>query len=161
LHEAVLNGADPSVFYVLIQAGADVNAQDVFGATPLLMAVKKSATSTVSLLLDNGANIDVQDNEKQTPLLESVAKNVHEVLKLLLVRGADCSLCTHGQSILHVAALSGDLQTIAILTDAGLEGLDVDAFDEYGMTAMEYARKRHDNDLSFIQAKETLLNTCR
>jgi ankyrin repeat protein len=46
----------------LVGAGADVNARDYEGMTPLMFAVGNNFTSTVRLLLDNGARRDAMNN---------------------------------------------------------------------------------------------------
>jgi ankyrin repeat protein len=44
----------------LLDAGADVNAPDTFGRTPLMYAALNGNLDIVTLLIDNGADIDLQ-----------------------------------------------------------------------------------------------------
>ena len=46
-------------------SGADVNAKDRYGATPLLYAAKKE---TAELLITNGADVNAKDVLEETPL---------------------------------------------------------------------------------------------
>jgi serine/threonine-protein phosphatase 6 regulatory ankyrin repeat subunit B len=53
---------------VLIKAGADVNARDNRGQTPVHGAAFWGWTDVVQFLADNGAKLDVKDNQGKTPL---------------------------------------------------------------------------------------------
>ena len=53
---------------VAIDFGADVNATDLRGDTPLHGAAQRNFTSVVSLLVDHGANLNVQDQSGRSPL---------------------------------------------------------------------------------------------
>jgi hypothetical protein len=121
LHEAVLHHASTTVLDILISAGADPDVQDASRATPLLLAVRKNDIRSVDFLLTYGADINIQDAEGWSPLLVSLANNFHELMKLLLSRGAVCSMFTQERSILHVAAMSADVRTMEILSEAGLK----------------------------------------
>jgi ankyrin repeat protein len=121
LHEAVLNQADPVILDILISAGADPDAQDIFGVTPLLMGVKRNDVRSVDVLLTYGANINIQDVDGWTPVLLSVANNFHAILRLLLAREPDCSLYRRGRSIFDIATEFGDLETNKILAAARLK----------------------------------------
>ena len=51
----------------LLDAGADIHAQDKNGATPLHRAVRTRSADAVKLLLDHGANSTRQNNPGSTP----------------------------------------------------------------------------------------------
>ena len=67
LHAAVA-GKRHDIVELLIEAGADVNAQDADGWTPLNLAAHEGAPETVSLLLANGADQLIPANSGQTPV---------------------------------------------------------------------------------------------
>jgi uncharacterized protein len=52
----------------LVQAGADINAQDNDGKTALMNAANNGSASSVKLLLDMGAHKSIQDNDGKTAL---------------------------------------------------------------------------------------------
>ena len=52
---------------LLIEAGANINARDMDGTTPLYQAAKYDHAHVIALLLDAGADAGL-DNEGVTPL---------------------------------------------------------------------------------------------
>lgn len=57
LHRAVSTGEDEALIKLLIDNGADVNAKDGSGRTPLHMAVDRGRLATVKLLVESGADL--------------------------------------------------------------------------------------------------------
>ena len=57
---------------VLVFKGANVNAVDVTGASPLHYAVSTGLSATVELLLEHGADVGVCDRYRRTPLLAAI-----------------------------------------------------------------------------------------
>jgi ankyrin repeat protein len=69
-----------------VNNGADVNAKDEEGVTPLMQA--KSA-EIAQLLISNGANVNAKDNDGWTPLHWTCHKGYSEIAQLLINNGAD------------------------------------------------------------------------
>jgi ankyrin repeat protein len=57
---------------VLVQAGADINAPDQDGITPLLSAMINGHYDVANVLLENGANPNIADRTGRTPLYSAV-----------------------------------------------------------------------------------------
>ena len=67
LHCAALWGRY-EIAQLLIDAGANVNAQDDQGSTPLHEAARTGRVKLSQLLLDSGAKADARDDDGKTPL---------------------------------------------------------------------------------------------
>jgi hypothetical protein len=84
--------AEPGEIYeaiikLLLDKGADIEAKNNGGTTPLLCAFYSGCKAIVKLLLDKGADIDAKDNDGQSPL--SLAKYWQkDTAKLLLDKKA-------------------------------------------------------------------------
>ena len=59
---------------VLTTAGADVNAADGRGSTPLHSAASQGHDSAVQLLAERGANLEAETKSGQTPLAMTSTK---------------------------------------------------------------------------------------
>jgi ankyrin repeat protein len=81
---------DVTIMRALIRAGADVNAHDLEGDTPLHIVAEHHASLEANTLLDAGANIESRDGCGRTPLMRAAAsEHGHFEVELLLKRGAD------------------------------------------------------------------------
>ena len=86
--------------------GADVNAKDWGGYTPLHMAVQNLNIEIAKLLIANGSNVNaITKFGKNTPLFYAVQKRSHEMVKILLDAGAkpNTSFNHNGKLPLHFA----------------------------------------------------------
>lgn len=88
LHLAVEYNAEPAVIAVLLEHGADIEARDDFGGTPLHAASRKANAAIVETLLDYGADIEAKDDLDNTPLETAAGRGEPAVMTILLDRGA-------------------------------------------------------------------------
>lgn len=91
IHEAALTG-DVELMEMLIDNGADVDARDVHGYTPLLLAIQEGNTDIAKTLIANGADVNaraVSDGGNDvTPLYLSIILGRGAVESLLRGHGA-------------------------------------------------------------------------
>ena len=78
---------------LLIEAGADINAKNYWGKTPLHCAVGRQSYSHdldyVSLLSEKGADPSIPDSEGSTPLHDLRQINCEKIIDLLVKSGAN------------------------------------------------------------------------
>jgi ankyrin repeat protein len=77
---------------VLIQGGADINAKDSWGHTPLHRAVATGDVETAAMVCAIGADTNAPDVEQRTPLMWAADRLDEEMVRMLLSQGADPTL---------------------------------------------------------------------
>jgi ankyrin repeat protein len=80
---------------LLLARGADVDARDKYGRTPLHSA---TTADIADLLLARGADINAKDNRGRTPLHKAAEGGENGKVALLLQRGADVNATDNGGS---------------------------------------------------------------
>ncbi|SVE31699.1 uncharacterized protein METZ01_LOCUS484553, partial [marine metagenome] len=99
-----------------LAAGADVNAKDMYGDTPLHDAVKRGHREVVELLITNGADMNMQDGNGRTPLYPATALDHREIVAILIAKGADVNVKDDdGSTPLHKAAGLGRKEIVELL----------------------------------------------
>jgi ankyrin repeat protein len=96
LHYAVRGGKVPLI-KLLLERGADANALDGFGLTPLLQLSKTRSKAdpipVMELLFASGANVDARDENQGTLLMYFARRGNAEAAQWLLAHGADRTAC--------------------------------------------------------------------
>jgi len=116
----LIRSGDQKGAIAAIRAGADVNAAQGDGSTPLLWAVYRVDHEVVKTLLQHGAKPDVRNVLGATPLGEAASIADAELVNLLLQARADPDLGNDdGQTPLMVAARTGSLPIVQALVKAG------------------------------------------
>lgn len=118
-HRAAAKSADESIKY-FIRSGVPVDVLALDGVTPLIVAIRSKASSTVKLLLSEGAATKQVFPFTASPLVESIDVHSNEITDELLERGADINEVDHlGRTALSVAAFRGNSALISKLLQAG------------------------------------------
>jgi len=124
---------------LLLSKGADVNAKNDFGVTPLMGASESGQLEIVKLLLDKGADVNAKNDFGITPLMVPLKINFRKIkdilsdqvflklhnlyvgiFKLILDKGADVNVKdAEGYSILKIAKKNGQTEIMEILNKAG------------------------------------------
>jgi ankyrin repeat protein len=122
----------------MIAAGADVNAAQGDGTTPLHWAAYKIDADLVRALLQKGAKPDVINNYGSSPLAEAVKTANAGVVKMLLDAGSNVEVPNQeGQTALMLAARAGSADVARLLVS---HGANVNAKEKWrGQTALMWA----------------------
>jgi hypothetical protein len=104
LHHSLIAAPNPALARILLEHGADVNAQDRYGTTPLLIALGINNLEIVEILLKAGAKLDLKDGEGTSPeilyrtrkpeIVRAVEKRIREEMgNDAPLKGDRCSVC--------------------------------------------------------------------
>ncbi len=120
-----------------IAIGADIEARDRRGCTPLHFAVVAGHETAAHVLLDNGANLEAVNERGETPLFMAAANRDLALANALIRRGASVHATNeNGSNLMHIAAWAGDLELTKV---AEACGLDCQQRTKQGYTALHFA----------------------
>jgi ankyrin repeat protein len=105
----------------LLKKGANPNASNEYGHTPLKYAAREGKIRLINLLIKAGANINAKDKSGNTALNAAAGSNRSKAVKALLDAGAKPE-----PDDLSQACIQGDIETVTLLLSAGIspdEGL--------------------------------------
>ncbi|HEU0049657.1 MAG TPA: ankyrin repeat domain-containing protein [Nitrososphaera sp.] len=124
----------------LIDAGANVNAREEEGETPLMYAAVEGHTEIVLLLLSRGAEINSVSINEETALGRAASMGRTAAAGILIEKGANIEKGgDSGTTPLMYASSAGHLETVKLLLKKGAK---VNAEDQDGDTALTYAAIR-------------------
>ena len=102
-----------AVVLQLLDAGADADARDRDGWSPLHVAARADDLATLSALMDAGAEVDARNGDGMTPLHRAVWGKVPANVAALLASGADANARTAGgDTPLHLVVGRMDARTV-------------------------------------------------
>lgn len=144
---------------LLIQRGADVNAQSNDGKTALMWAAGNSPDA-VEMLLNHRANVKLKMNDGMTAFLQSIfgvlsGKVSTSVCDLLLKKGANInaeltSTAAMGWTALHYASINGDVELVKYLIR---KGANVNHKSAEGSSALFLAKQNGYKEVAVILRK--------
>ncbi|TGM55678.1 ankyrin repeat domain-containing protein [Leptospira biflexa] len=127
---------------VLLDAGANIDAQTKFGVTSLMNAVFSKNFVLVEELIRRGANLELETSEGNTVLLAMINMgNYHsdkpKLFQILLDAKANINHQNReGNSALHLSVIGDSLEILSILTK---QNVDSSFKNSKGITALEQA----------------------
>jgi uncharacterized protein len=149
---AAANGS-VEILRLLAKGGADLNAADATGVTPLMSAAYMGHEDVVDALLTAGAPLEGRDEAGYTALIFASNAGKAAVVQKLLTAGADANARALDDSTPIMFAAQGAFDDcVRLLCGAGA---DPKAVGKHGLSAIGFARQnRH-------KSTEQLLSTCR
>lgn len=134
LHAAVVTGGTAEIERE-IQEGADVNARDALGRTPLMVAVYRRDVAVARALVGFGANVNALEYQSYDAITIAAVQNDVAVLDLLIEAGGNTRAITspYGGTALIAAAHLGHVEAVKTLAAARAP---LDHVNRLGMTAL-------------------------
>lgn len=149
LHKVANKPWRVDVIRLFIEAGADVNAHDIWSRTPLHYTTQsdpyedeelEERKEGIKALIEAGADVNARTRDQETPLhLAAGMSSTEDIIRALVVAGADVNARDEDDSTpLHKAAFSsvmdGDVyEGVKALIESGA---DVNAKDDTGNTPL-------------------------
>lgn len=130
----------------LLQNGADGNARDATGATPLMLAAGSGNLPVVKVLLAAGVDVNAVDDRAWGALMKAVYnaeldRGFPDVVQVLIEAGANIEApIAYGVRPLMLAAGYGEAAVVQVLLDAGA---DFRARNDGGRTALTMVQDKH------------------
>ena len=108
---------------LLLDSGADINAQDDWGRTALMIACSGDVVQIVPILLDGGADMEAKDKKGNTALLEAMGNHSNArtaIVQHLVRRGVSMS-SPKAVEALHLATVFGEYKGLQTLLERGFD----------------------------------------
>ncbi|KAK7476821.1 hypothetical protein BaRGS_00031903 [Batillaria attramentaria] len=149
LHWACKEGHD-DITKALLDFGADVNAKDKTGTTPLHLACKNDRSVKVLFSSKSEVDTEAEDETGKTPLHWACEKKSLGPLQELLLHGVNVNARdTNDWTPLHFACKTGSKEAVVLLCGARA---DVKAKTKGGLKPKKVAKKyRHPEVIEFLK----------
>lgn len=122
---------------LLLEKGADIEAEDQYRETALYKAATNGYDAVVMLLLENGADTEAKGQYWETALQKAAANEHEAVIKLLLEKGADIEAKnSYWETSLNKAAANKHEAVVKLLLE---KGTNSEAKDQHWETALHIA----------------------
>ncbi|MBQ4493751.1 MAG: ankyrin repeat domain-containing protein [Elusimicrobiaceae bacterium] len=124
----------------LISKGADMEAEDLSGETPLFLSLRNFFKEPAFVLIEQGGNVNFISRYGETPLLV-VADSFYDyadIVIALIKKGAKVNYQDpYGKTALHFAVLNKHKAIVKILLE---NGANINLKDSFGKTPLDYAK---------------------
>ena len=137
-----------NVITLLLDYGADVNAQDKDGSTPLMYASRTEFGEVVRELIKRGADMENADRYHTKALTESINYGQLEAMKILLENGADIYGGVYDTSAFFAANKNGNKDAVKILLEFGFDPNK--KLDEESLPLMEALYEGNDEIIEIL-----------
>lgn len=179
LHYAIIWKAD-KVVDLLIDQGANINSKDSKGNTILMEAILRGNHKVIKKILSKNPDVNILNKAGSNAIMKAVRLGMLEITKTLLEdHGVEIDesiffhaigsekidildylikyeldinkpKTTQGMSLLMCSVFSNYTQVSKFLVDSGA---NLNVIDNYGMTALDYAKQNKNNELAKYIAK--------
>ena len=137
----------------LLTKGAQINTQDTDRNTALIWAAFFGHNDVVRLLIQRKVDLNIRGDQGLTALHWAAMNNHVSIFNALMAAQADPTLRNNfGATTLILAALNGCTDCVIALINTALtkEGIDLNAQDSNGFTALQWALKNKHADIANV-----------
>ena len=108
------------IVQLLLDRGADINAQTTNGWTPLMRSIYQKNIAVTKLLIERGASLNIKSKAGNNAAWFAVLTGNTEILDLLIKKGISLSdaVSDPNSSLLRMALLKNDLPCVKLLLSA-------------------------------------------
>jgi len=150
LHILVKSGQDKEALTQAIKHGANLDARNSKGDTPLMLALKKGDLNAAVVLIQAGSSLFVSNADNKIPLSAIFGMDSGARMKLFSATGAN-SADYIGESILHYAVRANNADVVSELLSLGA---DRNAHNRKGETPKDIAQaKGYQEILAILERK--------
>ncbi|ORU95042.1 MAG: hypothetical protein A6F71_10360 [Cycloclasticus sp. symbiont of Poecilosclerida sp. M] len=103
---------------MLLNAGADVNARDMYNVTVLIYAVSRRTADMVKMVLDKKPKVDSQDKYGWTALIHAFLRGNIDIVQLLMEAGADVNIKKSNYTALMYARDGDKTEIVRLLENS-------------------------------------------
>ena len=115
LHKSVEKGSLPHV-KLMIALGANIEARNDLGNTPIWLACAKKYPCIVEELLDNGADVNAINLKGNPPLYTTCQSGPLKIAEMLLIRGANAEIMNNNKdTLILIATRNGQSEILEVL----------------------------------------------
>lgn len=128
---------DLKIVRLLIQAGINLEEQDKYGNTALMLAIEKDKSDIAEVLISTGAS---DEKVKNIKLIKAcLSGDIKQIQDLLRADANPNARDSSGLPALNAAAMTGKTEVVGLLVDADA---DIEVRDEKGCTSLMAAIDR-------------------
>ena len=136
----------PRFVALAIHSGANINAQDRYGNTPLILSACNDNSVLMRYLLEQGARIDYANRKGMSSLKAAIIQNDTQMVELLLSRGADPNKSNTKDFSLLMYAVGKKQKTV--IKQLIASGADLNKQMPNGVTALFMAVKESQDSIA-------------
>ena len=156
LHACCFWGIETDIIELILRKGANLEAPDLEGNTPLAIAVQEKRTPLCDFLISQNANVNNINDDGESCLHIAILVTHPQMVRSLLQHNANYRCKTKaGETLLHYAAQYGDMECLEILRSFNLEDINVEdkvmgispvhsSREVKGLSAIQIAEQRPD-----------------